>query len=382
MGQEKKILHVVNISFVLPYFIGDQFDYFKERGYEMHVACSPSQHLNEFASYKGLRLLEINVLREIDVVEDIKALILLIKYIKRHRINIVIGHTPKGGLLAMLAAWICNIERRTYFRHGLLFETAVGFKRSILLTIERITGHLANKVVCVSPSVLEISVQSNLSRKSSNLLLHKGSCNGVDAAKKFNPNLVDLLELRALKLKYGIRDGDFVVGYIGRLVNDKGIPELIEAWRMVNKKITSSKLMLVGPFEERDKIKEEYKRLIDKDPSIIHIDLVKNTAPYYALMDVFILPSYREGLGTVNLEASAMEVPVITTRSTGCINSIEPGITGIYVDITPLSIKEGIEYYFSNIEIRRIHGKQGRQFILENFQQERIWEEVRKKVIE
>lgn len=379
---KKKILHVVNISFVLPYFIGDQFDYFQDQGYEMHVACSPSEHLKQFAMQKRLRVLNIDVLREIKVFEDLRAIINLVKYIKKNQIDIVVGHTPKGGLLAMLAATICGIRKRIYFRHGLMFETSTGLKRYILLFIERLTGYLANKVVCVSPSVLKKSQEVFLNRKKNAMLLNKGSCNGIDVYGKYNPKLTNKLEVDSIRLRSGIYESDFVVGFIGRLVNDKGIPELIEAWKILKQKLVSPKLLLVGPFEQRDKIKKEYKKIIEEDPTIIHIDLVENTAPYYALMDVFILPSYREGLPTVTLEASAMEIPVITTRSTGCIDSIEPGLTGIFVDISPESIKDGINYYYNYPEAAKLDGKRGRQYILENYQQKEIWEEIRKKVIE
>lgn len=379
--QKKSVLHVVNISFVLPYFIGDQFDYFSNKGYKMHVACTPSSHLQQYASQKKLNVLEVAILREINIVQDIKAVMALVRYIKKHQIAVVIGHTPKGGLLAMLAAYICNIEKRIYFRHGLMFETSSGFKRLAFKSIERLTGYMANKVVCVSPSVLNKSVEYNLSKKASNILFNKGSCNGIDVLEKFNPALVMFDEIQLLKSRYGILKDDFVVGYIGRLVKDKGIPELIEAWKLLKKDISLAKLILVGPFEERDEIEEEYKQIIERDTTIIHIDLVANTAPYYALMNVFVLASYREGLPTVTLEASAMEVPVITTRSTGCKDSIIPNVTGIFVDITPISIKNGISYYFGNQNIMKIHGRQGRQFVLENFRQETIWNEIETKVI-
>lgn len=381
MGKKKSILHVVNISFVLPYFIGDQFDYFQKKGHEMHVACSPSEHLMQFVGRKKLNVLQVNILREINFLQDIKAVIDLVRYIKKHQIEVVIGHTPKGGLVSMLAAYLCNIEDRIYFRHGLMFETSTGFKRLILKLIERLTGHLANKVICVSPSVLKKSITDKLSREGGTLLLNKGSCNGIDVLYKYNPALSDPDLIQSIKSKYGIQNRDFVVGYVGRLVNDKGIPELIQAWKMLKIQIEFPKLVLVGPFEDRDKIEEEYKQIINEDSTIVHIDLVENTSPYYALMNVFILASHREGLPTVTLEASAMELPVITTRSTGCVDSIVPNVTGIFVDITPISIKNGVEYYYYNQDTMRKHGRGGRQYVLENFRQEKIWREIESNII-
>ena len=251
--KKKSILHVVNISFVLPYFIGDQFDYFENKGYKMHVACSPSNHLRQFANQKRFNVLEIGILREIKISQDIKAVIALVRYIKKHQIDIVIGHTPKGGLIAMLAAYICKIERRIYFRHGLMFETSSGFKKLIFKCIERLTGHMANKVVCVSSSVLSKSIDNNLSKKGSNLLLNKGSCNGIDIYNKYNTALYTSDAIQSLKSKYGINKEDFVIGYIGRLVNDKGIPELIEAWKILKQSIALPKLILVGHLKRGTK---------------------------------------------------------------------------------------------------------------------------------
>jgi glycosyltransferase involved in cell wall biosynthesis len=378
----KKVLHVVNISFVIPYYIGGQFDYFSARGIQFYVACQPSAHLEEYSRQKNFTAFPLNVLRSINPVEDLRAIYRLRQYIKKEGIDVVIGHTPKGGLIAMIAAFSCGIKQRIYFRHGLMYETSKGLKRHLLKSIEKLSGYLASKVVCVSPSVLQVSNQEKLSPLKKNILLNKGTCNGIDALNAFWTGSLNRTEVDHLKAKYGITPLDRVVGYVGRLVNDKGINELIAAWKLLLENNSNCKLLLVGPFEERDALPPHIKDYILNTSSIIYTGLIHDTPIHYSLMDMFILPSYREGFPTVVLEASAMELPVLTTRATGCIDSIIENETGMFVDLTPEDIVIHIQAYLDDPALRHKHGKNGRLYVLENFEQSSIWQEIGEHVLE
>jgi len=153
-----KILHVVNTSFVLPYFLGDQIEHFTKTGVKIYIACHPSSHLREFGNMHNCTVKEVEIIREISFSSDFRAIMDLRKFIKNEKIDIVIGHTPKGGLIGMVAAYFSNVEKRIYFRHGLMYETSKGFKRLLLIFVEKLTGYLATKVVCVSDSVRKRSV--------------------------------------------------------------------------------------------------------------------------------------------------------------------------------------------------------------------------------
>lgn len=378
----KKVLHVVNISFVLPYYIGDQFDYFKQQGVEFYVACQPSAHFSQYANIKGFQPFSVNIVRKISIVEDVKAVYKLIQLIKRENINIIIGHTPKGGLIGMLAAYLTGAKERVYFRHGVMFETSKGIKRLVLKNIERFTGFLATKVVCVSPSVLAFSNEEGLSRANKNLILNKGTCNGIDAKNRFNRNKIDVDLVTKLRMQFGVNPEDRVIGFVGRLVNDKGIPELLIAWDELQKTHLNIKLLLVGPFEERDTLSNELKAYISNTSSIIHTGLINDIAPFYCLMDLFVLPSHREGFPTVVLEASAMELPVLTTKATGCRDSILENKTGMFIDSDPLSISKKIGAYLDDPLMSKEHAKNGRAFVLDNFDQNKIWEEIKDKVFD
>jgi glycosyltransferase involved in cell wall biosynthesis len=376
-----KCLHVVNISFVLPYYIGDQFDNFQKLGLKTYVACSPSEHLKQYSIEKKFNPIFVDILREINPVSDLKAILFLRRKINEEQIDIVIGHTPKGAMIAMIAAYLAGVNKRIYFRHGIMYETSKGTKAFLLKTIEKLTGKLATKVVCVSKSVIEKSITENLNKPCKNILLNLGTCNGIDSIRFSKQNITASSQI-FLREKYQIKLEDRIVGYVGRLVNDKGINELISAWKIIKQKRGDVKLLLVGPFEARDSISEKLKQLIKADNSIIHTGLISDVLPYYGLMDIFILPSYREGFPTVVLEASSMAIPIITTRSTGCVDSIVENETGVYCDLSPIDIADKIGFYLSNKNIATRHGENGRDFVVNNFQQEIIWKEIETKVLE
>ncbi len=372
---KNKVLHVVNVSFVLPYFIGDQFTYLSEKGFEFHVGCTPSDHLIKLSHEMKFKIVEINIVREINIIEDIRSIITLYKYIKNNKIDIVIGHTPKGGMSAMIAAFLAGVKKRVYFRHGIMYETSTGFKKFMLKNIERFTGALSTQVVCVSRSVLELSNRSALSKPSKIIILGNGTCNGINL-EKFSKTNRDLQHTERAK-----KVDEYIVGYVGRLVKDKGIEELIAAWKIVLQRFPNTKLLIVGPFEKRDSVSLCTIEYIKTEQSIIFADLVEDTRPFYNKMDLLILPSFREGFPTVVLEASAMELPVITTRSTGCIDSIVENETGIYTNIDSEDIASKICFYISNPEIGKVHGLNGREFVKRNFNQEYIWEQIERKIL-
>ena len=339
----KNILHVVNIYFVLPYFIGDQFKYFKEKGYNMNVVCSPSEYLSDYAQKQGFEYLESPVNRNISIGQDFDSIRNICKFIKKQKIDIVVGHTPKGGLLAMIAGWLMRVPVRIYVRHGLVYETSKGLKRFMLMSVDRLASFCSTKVVCVSPSVLRKSIEDHLGPPKKQMIWHKGTCNGIDTLNHFNPAEIVPTRLTDLKARYGIGEEDFVIGYSGRLVKDKGIIELVHAFDKLQQ-ADNCKLLLVGMFEERDALPEDIQERILNDSRIIYTGFINGGMEYfYSMMDIYVLASYREGFPTGVLEAQAMEKPVITTRVTGCCDSIIDGRTGFFVNNTAEDIAEKID---------------------------------------
>jgi glycosyltransferase involved in cell wall biosynthesis len=362
----KKVLHVINISFVINHFFGNQFTYFAKKGYEFTIACSEDEHLYKEARLKGFKVFPIPILRSIAPIQDLISIIKLAKYIKSEKFDLVIAHSPKGGLIGILAAYLAGVKKRVFFRHGVVFETSSGFKKRLLIVIEKIIGIFATDVVNVSESLEKLSNQYRLNKAEKNILLGKGTCNGIDLNRfQYRPKL----------------NTEFVLGYVGRLSRDKGIIELVEGWLQFSSGKENVFLHLVGPLDPRDILPEDIIYKIRNTESIIYFDLVEDTSSYYNEMDVFILPSYREGFGMVVLEASACGLPVITTRSTGCINAIVENLTGIYTKINPLDIALAINYYFENPNLRKQYGSEGIQFVKEYFSEQKLFDEIEKKVL-
>jgi glycosyltransferase involved in cell wall biosynthesis len=188
--------------------------------------------------------------------------------------------------------------------------------------------------------------------------------------------------VKELKNRFNISDHTKVVGYIGRLSKDKGINELVYAWELLKRDplYNDTILILCGPDDDRDGLDLNTRTKISCETSIIQTGFVDETESIYSIFDIFVLPSYREGFPTVVLEASSMSLPVITTRSTGCVDSIINNYTGIYTDLTPNSIFSAIKYYLNNPLIAKEHGISGRFYVTEHFDQHVIWDQLHKKI--
>lgn len=374
----KHILHVVNIYFVIPYFIGDQFKYFKSKGYEMFVACSPSEYLEGYARHQGFHYVEMPVNRRFTFLQDLKTIRALQHYIEANKIGIVVGHTPKGALLAMVAGYLKRVPIRLYFRHGLVYETSHGLKHFILMTVDRVTSFCATRIVCVSPSVLQRSIEDKLAPASKQVVLGKGTCSGIDTSGKYNPKKINPEKLSSMREQLKIAKDDIVVGYTGRLVRDKGILELLQAFCLLRKQDARFRLLLVGMFEERDALPLSVQNEIKTNPAIIWTGFVNEDQEYYyAMMDVYVLMSYREGFPTGALEAQSMGIPVITTRATGCRDAIQERRTGFFVNHDAKELCKHI------LDLTRggqaaILARQARQWVVDNFDNHSVWKDIEK----
>ena len=363
-----KVLHVVNISFVIPYFFGDQFKFMKDNDVESFVACSENENLKKYSIDYGFTKLEIPIRRKISFFQDLKSIFILIYYIRKYKIDIIVGHTPKGGLLASVAATLSQ-TKCIYVRHGLNFETQTGFSLLIMKTVETVCSRLSKLTINVSKSVLEKSLRENLVLKKNQILLNEGSFNGVDSELKFNPN------------SYSIKKSNEIItyGFIGRLSKDKGFELLINSWNQLIQIHKNIKLIIAGPLDERDPINDFYISLIHDCKSIDYLGEISQSEHFYNQIDVLVLPSHREGFPTVVLEASSMKKAIITSRSTGCIDSIIENKTGIHCDLNEESLIKSIEYYINNPTKISEHGEMGREFITTNFNNKLIWKELLKE---
>ncbi len=374
----RNILHVVNVFFVIPYFLGEQLAYFSKKRYKVHLICSPSKEFAEFGQKNKFFYKEIKIVRKISLVRDLCSLLQIMRYIKKNHIEVVSGHTPKGALLAMTAAYLTGVPVRLYFRHGLFYETSVGPKRWILMLMDKVMAFFATRVICVSSYVYQQSIADKLNGEKKQLVLLKGTCNGINTSRFFRKRVSEN-KVFELKRNYQMDESAFVIDYTGRLVKDKGIAELVNSFRSLLKYHANIYLLLVGMFEEKDTLPEETLLFIRECPRIVCTGYVNysDIEPYYGMMDLFVLPSYREGLPTSVLEASAMQLPVLTTRVTGCMDSIVENETGIFIDPTDSkSMVWSMKRLIENPYYREQLSQNGRRFVMENFDQYMIWKEI------
>lgn len=371
-----KILHVFTLPTTAEAFFDGQFAYLSENGYEITIIAN-SKINEDFSNRNRVRSKVISISRAISPISDIKSIIALWREIKRSNYDAVFGHTPKGALISMTASMLAGIKKRVYYRHGLVYTTASGFKRQLLKTVEQLVSVLSTHIINVSPSLCRLAVRDKLNTNKKQTVIGSGTCGGIDAQNIFNPDFVGEEDLNFIKNKFGIRPQDIVIGFCGRLCKDKGIRELIDGFRLFNKTTPNSKLLLVGAFDTRDVLPDSYKYEIQNNPNILYTGQIDkpHLFLYYSLMDVFVFPSYREGFGMSVIEASAMQIPILVSKSHGCVDSIKEHQTGEYIEVSSVGIANGLESILSDKKLIE-YGINGRDWVLKNFDYKVMWPSV------
>ena len=370
-----KIVHIVTVPDSLHTFLGGQIGYMKNCGFEVEAVSSPGQSLDDFGDAEEIDVHSVPMPRKISPLRDLYALILLYRTLKRIRPHVVHAHTPKAGLLGMIAAWLARVPIRIYHIRGLPMLTLKGVRRWLLRTAEALSCKLAGSVLCVSQSVRRIAITQDLCPAEKIRVLCSGSGNGVDGQVRFNPSSIDFKTRTSIRDRLKLAPTDLVLGYVGRIARDKGIEELAEAWDSIREDYSNVYLVILGERDFRDSVSEAVFERLESD---LRVSLVGNVAQpehYYAAMDVCVLPTYREGLPNVLLEAAAMGCPAVATRVPGCVDAVVDGESGTLVPAQDYKALAGaIRGYLESETLRRTHGENGRLRVLQEFQQERIWQ--------
>jgi lipopolysaccharide/colanic/teichoic acid biosynthesis glycosyltransferase/glycosyltransferase involved in cell wall biosynthesis len=357
-------------------FLDRQVGYAIDRGCEVHAVASPGKELGAFAERTGAVVHAVEMSRRITPWRDLQSLGNLIEVFRRIRPDVVHGHTPKGGMLAMLAAWMCRVPVRVYHLHGLPMATATGLKRRVLRYSERVSCRLAHKVFCVSPSLREVALAEGLCEAEKMGVLLNGTIDGVDAEGRFNPARVPGARA-AFRQAHGIPAEAPVIGFVGRVVRDKGVAELIEAWKVLRAESPQLRLLVVGPAEPHDPPPPAFHELVAGDNRVHWVGEVEieDMPCVYTAMNVLVLPTYREGFGAVLLEAAAMGVPTVATKIPGCKDAVRDGETGTLVPVRDAgAVAAAVRTYLCDDELRRRHGAAGRARALADFRPQALSE--------
>ena len=334
----------------------------REAGFRVTLVSGPGELLDRIAKTDGVETIAIPMERKIAPLADIVSLICLWRLLRKLRPDITEFSTPKVGLLGNLAARWASVPRRVYMLRGLKLETAKGFKRLILLMAERMAAASAHIVLCNSASLYAEALRLRLAQEKKLQMVGAGSSNGVDV-EKFSPGPSDVRD------RLGLPHDAPVLGFVGRLTRDKGLPELIEAFDTIVTTRPEAYLLLVGWFDASEDALETKLRLrIRTHPRIVCTGYVANTAPYYRAMNVLILPTRREGFPNAVLEASATGIPVITTLATGARDAVVPEVTGLLIPPGyPEAISEAVLKLFGDPERCKRMGEAARAWAIDSF---------------
>jgi glycosyltransferase involved in cell wall biosynthesis len=369
-----RLVIAVNSSIAIGFLQG-QLEYFQDRGFDATV-LSPDRRKGEWevARPEGVPIIEVPMEREIAPIRDVVSLWRLWRVMRSLCPAVTNVGTPKAGLLGGLAAWLNRVPCRFYTLHGLRFETTKGMKRRLLIYAERLACRFAHRVICVSQSVREKAIASGLTSREQAVVFGSGSCNGVDASR-FAATPETMRRAAELRRQLGIPVEAPVVIFVGRLTCDKGIPELMEAFLRLGKQFPDLRLLLVGCFEDEDSLPIYTRRCMETHSHVIFAGAVKDTAPYYAIADVLVLPSHREGLPTVVLEAHAAGKPVVGALATGIVDLVVDGETGLLFPVGDVpALADALARLISDRALARKMGLAGQERVKREFQQEKIWE--------
>ena len=339
----------------------------REAGFRVTVVSSPGELLDRTAAREGVECIAIPIRRGIAPLADLVSLMRLWRMLGKLKPDLVEFSTPKAGLLGTLAAMLRGVPHRVYMLRGLRLETASGWKRRLLLAAERLASTCAHTVLCNSESLRAKALALRIAPAAKLHLLGEGSSNGVDM-ERFSPGPSDVRE------RLGLQSKALVVGYVGRLTRDKGVPELIDAFDVILEAEAEAWLLLVGWYDASDDaIGYDLRARIESHPRICCTGFVGDTAPWYRAMDVMVLPTWREGFPNVVLEAAATAIPVVTTESTGSRDAVVPEVTGLLIPPGyPGAICEAVLKLLRDPERRRRMGQAARAWVLEHYVDERV----------
>ena len=329
------------------------------------VVLAPVENgkIPDFGSGIGFRSIPIK--REISPLHDILTLWKLWCTLRAIRPAITNMSTPKMGLLGGIAAFLAGVPHRIYTLRGLRYETTCSWKRALLMACERIACLTAHHVICISRSVKDTAMRDGLADLQKVVLLGDRASEGIGLPIRSCPGGRSESDFRK---QLGIPPGGEVIGFVGRLTRDKGIEELVECCRNLHSGGREVHLLLLGAFESGDPVEPATAAWIRSNPYVHWVGYVENPAPYYPLMDLFVFPTYREGLSRVLLEAASAGKPVVSTRTTGVVDVVLEGITGILVPPGDAgALAQAVARLLDDRDLAIRMGEAGRELVREHF---------------
>jgi glycosyltransferase involved in cell wall biosynthesis len=329
----KKICFVAAVPGTFWAFYDGLIKRLRELSVDVTIVASDSPELYDFEKKLGCRVFPVEITRRMSPFLDLLAILRLCRHLRREKYDIIHAHTAKGGTVGMSAAFLAGLPTRIFSLHGLLIETSTGLKSKLLWFVEAITCKLATSVLADSQSIKTKVLREKLCSPEKMLILGNGTACGIDL-ERFNPTKRTVALRNSVRANIGIPNDAIVAGFAGRIVPDKGIECLVNAFELAAGKADNVYLILVGIIESvREILPQDLRRRIERNPRITLTGRVPDVIPFYAAMDFVVLPSRREGFPYVPMEAAAMGLPTIVSRATGCLDAVVDNVTGLIVDV-------------------------------------------------
>lgn len=348
--------------------------------YHIIGIAGAKENMPKVRENEGIDTIDLEMTREITPVKDISSLYKLYKILKREKPFIVHSHTPKAGIVGMMAAKMAGVKHRLHTVAGLPLVEATGNKRRILNAVERITYSCATKVYPNSKGLEQIILDHKFTKPEKLKVLANGSSNGINT-EIFSPEAVSQTEKDQLLQDLNLKKDDFVLVFVGRIVRDKGINELLEAFSRLSKTHKNLKLVLVGPYEESlDPISANSQYEIENNLAVINAGWQDDVRPFFAISDALVFPSYREGFPNVVLQAGAMGIPSIVSDINGCNEIVEDGDNGYIIPVKDATaIEKSIQMLLSNPERLEQMKAVARERIVSRYNQQMVWDAILKE---
>lgn len=350
--------------------------------FDVTAISADEPELKKVAEKYGVKYFPVEMTRQITPFHDLKSVWTLYRYLRREKPEVVHTHTPKAGLVGMMAAKLAGVPVRMHTVAGLPLMEATGVKRTVLELVERLKYALATKVYPNSSGLKEVIEQHGFCSADKLRIIGNGSSNGIDT-EWFSPESVTEQEKDNIRARHGINPQDFVFVFVGRMVKDKGINELVDAFKNMENAETA-RLILVGPPEHHlDPLLPETLQEMETNPRIITTGYREDVRPYFAIAHALVFPSYREGFPNVVLQAGAMGLPGIVTDINGCNEIVQHDVNGLIIPVKNAdAIRKAMEQLRRDPAYIRDLASASRPAVVEHYSRHKIWaallEEYRK----
>ena len=377
LNKKIKVCHSASVDMTIKFLLLDRLKFLLSQGYDVYATCSPGKWVKDIEG-DGIKVKTIGFKRKpFSPVSDLVSFSRLFFYFKKEKFHIVHTHTLKPEFYGQIAAKLAGVPIIINTLHGFDFTEEDSFlKKKIIILLQKIAAYCSDVIFVIAQHIIDGIKKEKITDE--NKIRYLGR--DIDT-ERFNPGRFDKNFIARKKLELGIKESAKIIGIVARLVKEKGYVELFEAFKNIILKFPDTVLLVVGPLEpeKNDSIKPEFVKGFGIEKSVFFVGDQKKIEEFYAIMDIFVLPTHREGLGAATLEASSMEKPVVVSNIGGCPETVDDKKTGFLVPVRDAKkLEEAMIFLLENKTAADAIGKAGRKKVLKQFKKEIVFERLAK----